>query len=473
MLHTNAATQINTMPEPDIFADMNANNADSAVANHPSMQLTKYSHKDRMVVNVCGAKYEILESTIQRYPNTLLADLDKRAQYWDEERKELFFDRNRASFESVLTYYQSGGFLLRPPHVPDILFLRELEFYELGDEVIKTVKGENVIAEPERAMPVNKLQSQIWSLFEYPDTSNAARVIALFSCTIVLLSIVLFCIETLPTFQEKDEDGETKDHDVFFTIEAVCIAWFTLEYLIRFISSPNKWRFVLEVLNIIDLVAILPFFISFGLSGDSNVSSMAVLRAVRLVRVFRIFKLSRYSTGLQILGMTLRASMGELGLLVFFLSVGVVLFSSAVYYAEYDVKDGLFLSIPHSFWWAIVTMTTVGYGDMYPTTFGGKLVGCLCACTGILAIALPVPVIVSNFEHFYSKQQRRDGGNSPVNKEKIEKSNRLKKFLVLLRRRREASKSNEELYFDMGQYSGIQKTEDKPGTIDAMRASNV
>ena len=82
-------------------------------------------------------------------------------------------------------------------------------------------------------------------------------------------------------------------------------------------------RFYFQVLNIIDLVAILPFFISFGLSGqNSNVSSMAVLRAVRLVRVFRIFKLSRYSTGLQILGMTLRASMGELGLLVFFLSVG-------------------------------------------------------------------------------------------------------------------------------------------------------
>ena len=460
-----------TMPESKKFGDFNSNAMGTQTVPNGPPKLPKYSHDKRLVINICGARYEVLESTIQRYPNTLLADLEKRAEYWDEERNEYFFDRNRLCFESVLTYYQSGGFLLRPPHVPDILFVRELEFYELGEEVIKTVKGENVIPEPKKALPKNKLQAQIWSLFEYPDTSNSARTIALFSCAIVLLSIVLFCIETLPVFQEKGEDGKTKDHRVFFTIEAVCIAWFTIEYAVRFLSSPNKCRFLIEVLNIIDLVAILPFFISFGLSGqNSNVSSMAVLRAVRLVRVFRIFKLSRYSTGLQILGMTLRASMGELGLLVFFLSVGVVLFSSAVYYAEIDDEDGLFRSIPHSFWWAIVTMTTVGYGDMYPKTFVGKLVGCLCACTGILAIALPVPVIVSNFEHFYSKTQRRESGDTAENKEKIEKRNRLKKFLNVLRRRRPNAKSGEEMYFDMGPYSGMETRAMVPYSRSDIRA---
>ena len=116
---------------------------------------------------------------------------------------------------------------------------------------------------------------------------------------------------------------------------------------------------------------------------------------------------------------------------------------------------------------------------------GGKLVGCMCACTGILAIALPVPVIVSNFEHFYSKAQRRETATTPENKEKLEKITRLKKFLDQLKRRRSGSadKSNEKLYFDMGQYSGIQQNppEDrsKPGSkdigddIDKMRASNV
>ena len=238
------------MPESEAFGDGHKSNAmGTQTVQNGQAKLPKCNQDKRLAINICGARYEVLESTIQRYPNTLLADLEKRAEYWDEERNEYFFDRNRLCFESVLTYYQSGGFLLRPPHVPDILFIRELEFYELGEEVIKTVKGENLIPEPKKALPKNKLQAQIWSLFEYPDTSNSARTIALFSCAIVLLSIVLFCIETLPVFQEKGEDGKTKDHRVFFTIEAVCIAWFTIEYIVRFLSAPNKCRFLIEVFS--------------------------------------------------------------------------------------------------------------------------------------------------------------------------------------------------------------------------------
>jgi len=161
-------------------------------------------------------------------------------------------------------------------------------------------------------------------------------------------------------------------------------------------------------MNVIDLVAIVPYFVALaahvvnhpgesdggaGSSGGTQAESLAVLRVVRLVRVFRIFKLSRHSKGLQILGQTIRASMRELGLLIFFLFICVVLFSSAVYFAEADVDDTYFHSIPDAFWWAVVTMTTVGYGDMRPISPLGKLVGSLCAIAGVLTIALPVPVI--------------------------------------------------------------------------------
>lgn len=174
-------------------------------------------------------------------------------------------------------------------------------------------------------------------------------------------------------------------------------------------------------MNAIDLMAIVPYFITLAtmvakdtdesnqIGGEKSSSSLAMLRVIRLVRVFRIFKLSRHSKGLQILGMTLKASLRELGLLMFFLLIGVILFSSAIYYAEAGSERSYFKSIPDAFWWAVVTMTTVGYGDMVPHDFWGKLVGSLCAIAGVLTLSLPVPVIVSNFNYFYHREM--DSGN--------------------------------------------------------------
>nr|XP_043870254.1 potassium voltage-gated channel subfamily A member 7-like [Solea senegalensis] len=198
-------------------------------------------------------------------------------------------------------------------------------------------------------------------------------------------------------------------HDPFFIVETMCICWFSFELLMRFACCPSKIHFFKDVMNIIDFSAILPFFVTLGTElakdhDDSPTTSLAIIRVIRLVRVFRIFKLSRHSKGLQILGQTLRASMRELGLLIFFLFIGVIIFSSAIYFAEADHAHTAFISIPHAFWWAVVTMTTVGYGDMFPETVWGKLVGSMCAIAGVLTISLPVPVIVSNFSYFYHRE---------------------------------------------------------------------
>jgi len=134
--------------------------------------------------------------------------------------------------------------------------------------------------------------------------------------------------------------------------------------------------------------------------------SFAVLRVLRLVRVFRIFKLSRHSVGLQILGKTFRASVQEFCLLIFFLGIALVLFSSGVFFAEQGEPDTKFTSIPASFWFVLVTMTTVGYGDLTPTGVYGKLVGGMCALIGVLTLALPIPIIVANFKHYYRQENR-------------------------------------------------------------------
>ncbi|XP_061435069.1 potassium voltage-gated channel subfamily A member 2-like [Lethenteron reissneri] len=404
---------------------------------HHHHQHQQHHHEgcERVLVNVSGLRFETQLRTLAQFPDTLLGDADRRSRYFDPLRNEYFFDRNRPSFDAILYYYQSGGRLRRPASVPFDIFAEEVRFYELGDEAMVRYREDEGYArqeeEEERPMPASEFQRHVWLLFEYPESSGAARGIAIVSVVVILVSIIVFCLETLPEFRDEKEveasllvnnnddnnNNGTSGTDVggsfadpFFIIETVCIVWFSFELTARFAACPSKPAFFKNIMNVIDIVAIVPYFVTLGTElaqrqgNGQQTMSLAILRVVRLVRVFRIFKLSRHSKGLQILGRTLNASMRELGLLVFFLFIGVVLFSSAVYFAETDEPDTDFTSIPDAFWWAVVTMTTVGYGDMWPKTVGGKIVGSLCAIAGVLTIALPVPVIVSNFNYFYHRE---------------------------------------------------------------------
>ncbi|XP_049639167.1 potassium voltage-gated channel subfamily C member 2 isoform X4 [Suncus etruscus] len=271
-----------------------------------------------------------------------------------------------------------------------------------------------------------RLRPRMWALFEDPYSSRAARFIAFASLFFILVSITTFCLETHEAFnivKNKTEpvingtsvlQYEIETDPALTYVEGVCVVWFTFEFLVRIVFSPNKIEFVKNLLNIIDFVAILPFYLEVGLSGLSSKAAKDVLgflRVVRFVRILRIFKLTRHFVGLRVLGHTLRASTNEFLLLIIFLALGVLIFATMIYYAERvgaqpndpsASEHTQFKNIPIGFWWAVVTMTTLGYGDMYPQTWSGMLVGALCALAGVLTIAMPVPVIVNNFGMYYS-----------------------------------------------------------------------
>lgn len=225
-------------------------------------------------------------------------------------------------------------------------------------------------------------------------------------------------METADPFQTNHtnpDTGEiiTEPLPFLFAIEGVCVAFFTLELIVRFAFCPDKCRFFITMETIIDIVACVPFYVDAikKLSGNDSTAGNDFLSFLRIVRVFRIFKLARHLSGLQVLVHTLRASAKELLLLIIFMGLGVLISSSLVYYAERwasqpdDRND--FDNIPVGFWWAVVTMTTVGYGDRVPRTWLGMIVGAVTAIIGVLTLALPVPVIVNNFALYYTHAQAR------------------------------------------------------------------
>jgi hypothetical protein len=370
---------------------------------------------DRIVINVSGMIFETREETLARFPDSLLGSLGKRNTYYIPASNEYFFNRNRAAFEAILYYYQSQGRLRRPSEVPMKIFKQEIEFFELGEDILHTMLiNEGYIEEIQPTLPTNFYQRRMWELFEHPDSSPIATIIVLFSIFMIVAAVVSSIVEScakqdylIPTFTNGENVNDTSVgprtiKDPWFLLEVIFNTWFTIEFVVRLFASPEKCHFLTSLLNIVDLVAILPFYITLALDSSKS-NSVTVLRVLRIIRVFRMFKLSRYSRSLQVIGYCVRESIRELGLLILCLFLSVVVSSSLLYYAELGHKGTYFTSVPETFWFSLQTITTIGYGDMVPITALGKLLSAACAIFGAITLALPVLTFVSNFNQLYYK----------------------------------------------------------------------
>jgi len=311
-----------------------------------------------------------------------------------------------------------------------------------------------------------KLRRAIWLALEDPLSSPYARAVAVCIVGVIIFSTVALCLETIPSMHKR----LSRD---FASMEAACVAVFTVELLLRVLCTPSLSSFFKSFLNAVDVLAVAPFYLELVVlhtTGDvMDASSASILRAMRLVRVFRLLKVGRYLAWLRVFGRTLASSLAPLGMLLFIAVLCVLFSSTLVYYCERGVwspsarvgpgdefsKDaslpqrrglqgssilfpsqlvpgleevqqllanssgaqgawvnpetGLptaFQSIPSAFWWCIITMTGVGYGDMVPATPTGKLAAVCTFFCGIVLCSVPISLISGNFHLEYEQMKR-------------------------------------------------------------------
>ena len=236
--------------------------------------------------------------------------------------------------------------------------------------------------------------ASIKKLIEENDTKSG-RAFDLSIQALIIISLVSFSIETLPNL-------EASQRQFLKYIEFFTITIFTIEYLLRIIVADKKSHFIFSFYGLIDLFAILPFYISTGVDLRS-------IRALRLLRLFRAFKLFRYSRAIKRFHKAFILAREEL--VLFFCVTLLLLFLSAVgiYYFENSAQPEIFSSIFQGMWWAVATLTTVGYGDVYPITAGGKIFTFFILMIGLGIVAVPTGLLasaLSEARHIEEKEKK-------------------------------------------------------------------
>ena len=192
-------------------------------------------------------------------------------------------------------------------------------------------------------------------------------------------------------------------HSYLGYIEYLCVTFFTLDLFIRFIFCPNKLTLLYSFLNWVDIFALVVMYTAYIVEGIHpkeryEASPLDIVHCLQIVRVFRLIRVIKNFIGFRVLYYAFKASVSEMMLMLWFLSIAMLLFSAFAFFSG----DETFSSIPDAFWWAIVTMTTVGYGDVVPKQGLSKVIGALCALSGVFLLALVIPIFVNNFLLFYS-----------------------------------------------------------------------
>ncbi|UJR14278.1 hypothetical protein I4U23_001268 [Adineta vaga] len=383
-----------------------------------------------ITINVSGDRFQTYLETLELYPNTLLGNAKKRKYYWNSQTQEYFFDRHRTCFEAILYYYQSHGRLRRPEFVPIDTFLEEIAFFELGhDAATQARQVENIKDVEKIAMPQMIWRRYIWFYLEFPQHSSISRAINIISTLFTILSCISLAVESLPDYTDH-WDNICKERanlslnatyvprcsalfiSPFFIIQTICVIFFTIEFVLRFISTPSYFRFILSFFNWIDLGAIVPYYVFLAIQLadqdiglDTNVIlCIRILRVLRFSRIFKIYLVFKRLKSLRVLSATLKESLIDFAVMITIATLVAFLFGTATYFVEQGTNADVFDSIPRATYWGIITMTGVGYGDMYPITAAGRIITCICALSGPAMMGMLISVFVDRYQRVYNRK---------------------------------------------------------------------
>jgi voltage-gated potassium channel len=225
------------------------------------------------------------------------------------------------------------------------------------------------------------MKAYLKNLVEANNTKRSKRF-AFFIQFLIILSVITFSIETLPNLKP-----QTKV--ILHSIETICVIIFTFEYLARIYVADSKPKFIFSFFGIVDLLAILPFYLSFGIDLRS-------LRLLRMFRLFRLFKMMRYNRAMKHFAQAMLVAKEQIILFMIITLMLIYFAAVGIYYFENEAQPEHFSSIFESLWWSIITLTTVGYGDVYPITVGGRVFTFFILLIGLGIVAIPTGIISSS-----------------------------------------------------------------------------
>lgn len=412
------------------------------------------SSSRRVVINVGGVRFETFASTLLTFPGTKLSTLAELSPSetgnYDPQRNEFFFDRNPEVFGYILEYYRTkhlhcSGNMCRAVLMEELAFW-EVSFAQLShccwlniynkSQAMEDVSSwdqmgpsdEPILLQTDRVDRSwrGRWQPKVWNLFHKPYSSLAAMGVTAISLLFIIGAIIIYFEETKPHFSHVQNKSHSSEYDplvhmevVFeipsylFYLELFCVFWFGLELSTRLFFCPNRKKFLKSPLNWVDFLSLFPVFVELMARGpiektDNVWKVLGLIRIVYILKLFRLVRLMESSLVLRVLSGTLRAITREIFILMLILALECLLFAALAFHLEWSSIGGdqhrheLFEDIYGCCWWAIITLTTVGYGDIYPITTAGRIVASLAAISGILTIVLPIPILMIKFQHYYS-----------------------------------------------------------------------